>query len=83
MCISDIVAIEELPDGLKNEIGMALSCIGGSVHDNVLIAGLIAAGFDAPEVCVNEQSKEFIVDWARDRGIKAYIAFATIRAVKR
>ncbi len=83
MCISDIVAIEELPDGLKNEIGMVSSCICGSVHVNVLIAGLIAAGFDAPEVCVNEQSKEFIADWARGRSIKAYIAFATIRAVKR
>ena len=83
MCIPDIVAIEELPDGLKNEIGMVSICIGGSVHVNVLIAGLIAAGFDAPEVCVNELSKEFIADWARGRSIKAYIAFATIRAVKR
>ena len=43
----------------------------------------MAAGFDATEVCVKEQSKEFIADWARGRSIKAYIAFATIRAVKR
>ena len=62
---------------------MVSICICGSVHVNVLIAVLIAAGFDAPEVCVNEQSKEFIADWARGRSIKAYIAFATIRAVKR
>ncbi len=83
MCISDIVATEELPDDLKNDMDMVSSCIGGAVHVDALVAGLIAAGFDAPEVDVNEQSREFIADWAPGRGIETYIASATIRAVKR
>ena len=83
MCISDIVATEELPDDLKNDMGMFSSCIGGAVHVDALVAGLTAAGFDSAEVYVNEQSKEFIADWVRGRGIETYIASATIRAVKR
>ncbi|MFP6777808.1 MAG: hypothetical protein VCB06_05485 [Alphaproteobacteria bacterium] len=69
-CVFPLVAIEELPDGLKNEIGMVSICIGGSVHVKVLIAGLIVAGFDTPEACVSEQSKGFIADWARGAASK-------------
>ena len=83
MCISDIVATEELPDDLKNDMGMVSSCIGGAVHVDALVAGLTAAGFDVPTIDVNEQSREFIADWAPGRGIETYIASATIRAVKR
>ncbi|MEE8171580.1 MAG: arsenite methyltransferase [Alphaproteobacteria bacterium] len=83
MCISDIVATEELPADMKNDMGMVSSCIGGAVHVDALVAGLKAAGFDAPEVDVNEQSRAFIADWAPGRGIETYIASATIRAVKR
>lgn len=83
MCISDIVATEELPDEMKNDMGMVSSCIGGAVPVDALVAGLTAAGFDAPEIDVNEQSRKFIADWPPGRGIEGYIASATIRAVKR
>jgi arsenite methyltransferase len=82
LCISDIVATEELPADMKDDMGMISSCIGGAVHVDELVAGLKAAGFDAPEIDVNEKSREFIADWAPGRGIDAYIASATIRAVK-
>lgn len=82
MCISDIVATEELPGELQDDMGMISSCIGGAVHVDALVAGLKAAGFDEPEVTVNEESRDFIADWAPGRGIEAYIASATIRAVK-
>lgn len=83
MCISDIVATEELPGELKNDMGMVSSCIGGAEPIDALVAGLKAAGFDAPEVDVNKESRQFIADWAPGRGIEGYIASATIRAVKR
>lgn len=82
LCISDIVATEELPGDMKGDMGMISSCIGGAVHVDELIAGLKAAGFDAPDIDVNEKSREFIADWAPGRGIEKYIASATIRAVK-
>ena len=82
LCISDIVATEELPADLKNDMGMVSSCIGGAVHVDALVAGLKAAGFDAPVVDVKEESRAFIADWAPGRGIETYIASATIRAVK-
>ncbi len=82
MCISDIVATEELPAEMKNDMGMVSSCIGGAAHVDEIVAGLNAAGFDAPDVDVKEESRAFIADWAPGRGIEGYIASATIRAVK-
>jgi arsenite methyltransferase len=82
LCISDIVATEQLPDDLKDDMGMISSCIGGAEHIDILVAGMAAAGFDAPDIDVNEQSRSYIADWAPGRGIEAYIASATIRAVK-
>ncbi|MBT3172115.1 MAG: methyltransferase domain-containing protein, partial [Rhodospirillaceae bacterium] len=82
LCISDIVATEELPDDMRDDMGMISSCIGGAEHVDKLVAGLKAAGFDAPDIDINEKSREFIADWAPGRGIEAYIASATIRAVK-
>ncbi len=82
LCISDIVATEELPADMKDDMGMISSCIGGAEHIDKLVSGLKAAGFDAPDIDVNEKSREFIADWAPGRGIEAYIASATIRAVK-
>ena len=83
MCISDIVATEELPAEMKNDMGMVSSCIGGAAPIDALGDGLRAAGFDAPEIDVKEESRKFIADWAPGRGIEGYIASATIRAVKR
>ena len=83
MCISDIVATEELPAEMKNDMGMVSNCIGGAAPIDALVDGLRAAGFDAPEIDVKEESRKFIADWAPGRGIEGYIASATIRAVKR
>jgi len=83
MCISDIVATEELPAEVKNDMGMVSSCIGGAAPIDALVDGIKAAGFDEPDIDVNEESRKFIADWAPGRGIEGYIASATIRAVKR
>jgi SAM-dependent methyltransferase len=82
LCISDIVATGELPDDLKNDMAMISNCIGGAAPVDDLVAGLKAAGFDEPTIDINEESRVFIADWAPERGIEAYIASATIRAVK-
>ena len=82
MCISDIVATEELPAEVRNDMGMVSSCIGGAAPVENIVAGLREAGFDAPDVDVNEESRQFIADWVPGRGIEGYIASATIRAVK-
>ncbi len=82
LCISDIVATEALPAEMKNDMGMISSCIGGAEEVGRIVTGLREAGFDAPDININEQSRSFIADWAPGRGIEGYIASATIRAVK-
>jgi hypothetical protein len=40
------------------------------------------AGFSQVTITVNEHSREYIREWAPGRGIEAYVASATIEAVK-
>jgi len=82
LCISDIIATQEIPLEITNNMGMVSSCIGGAEKVGKIVASLEAAGFNAPDIDVKEESRSFIADWAPGHGIESDIAAATIKAVK-
>lgn len=82
LAVSDIVALEPIPEGLRRDMAAVSSCIGGAVSVEELERALAEAGFTRIEIRVNEASREFIKDWAPGTGAERYIASATIQAVK-
>ena len=55
--------------------------VGASLID-ALEAMLLAAGFEAIRIEPNDESREFIRDWAPGRGVEDYVISATIEALK-
>ncbi len=82
LAISDVVAIAALPDGLQRDITALTGCVAGAIEAEAVEALLRAAGFVDIRVTVRPESRAFIRDWLPGSGIEAYVASATIEAVK-
>jgi len=82
LAISDVVAIAELPQGLRSNVAALTGCISGAAEVAIVEQLLVAAGFEGVRVEVNEHSHEFIRDWMPGSGIESYVAAATIEAIK-
>lgn len=82
LAISDVVAIADIPEALRNDPALISGCISGAAPVAEIERMLKAAGFGRVEVRVKDESREFIKDWAPGMGIERYVASATIQAVK-
>jgi hypothetical protein len=82
LAISDVVATQDIPEALKNDVNMVAGCIGGAASVSEVEGLLKEAGFSQIKVQVKEESRNFIKDWAPGKGVEAYVASATIEATK-
>lgn len=82
LAISDVVATVELPEEVRTDAALVASCIGRAAQVDEIRTHLDDAGFEAVRIAPNEESREFIKDWAPGRGIENYVVSATIAAVK-
>jgi arsenite methyltransferase len=82
LAISDIVATEPLPPEIRDDPGLLCGCMSGATPMEELRQLLHNAGFDQIEIIENPGSREFIRDWAPERGVEKYLAAATIKARK-
>ena len=82
LAISDVVALGELPQDVHADMALFSWCIAGASTVADTERMLREAGFSQITVVVNEQSREFIREWAPGRGIEDYVASAIIIAVK-
>jgi len=83
LAISDIVTTAELPEEIKNDLGMMYSgCISGASSVDEIKAMLTQSGFTNVVVEPKDESKEFIKDWVSGADIQNYIVSAVIEAVK-
>jgi len=80
LAISDIVAENEMPEKIKNDMENYCGCISGASAIDEITQMLHTAGFKKVNISVNEKSKEFIKDWMQDA--EKYIVSAIIEAVK-
>lgn len=82
LAISDIVALETMPEEIRKDLAFYAGCIAGAATKAELEAMLLEAGFDRIRIQPKEESRRLIRDWAPGRKIEDYIASASIEAVK-
>ncbi len=82
LAVSDIVALDELPDHLKNDTALWTGCMAGASTIPEIKAMLNQAGFEDVTITPKDGSREFLRDWAPDSRIEDYLASAAIRALK-
>jgi SAM-dependent methyltransferase len=82
VAVSDVVALQALPDELKADTDLYVGCIGGALTVDELISIMSQAGFTDINIDLKNESREFIKDWAPGAGVENYVASATIEARK-
>jgi len=82
LAMSDVVALKELPDNIRQDLHMYSSCIGGaSLVDNIEQM-LKNAGFTNIKIAIKPGSRELIKSWSPDTDMENYVASANITASK-
>lgn len=82
LAISDVVASTELPDSIREDLQLYSGCMAGASQVSELQSILENAGFVDISITPKDESREFIKDWAPDRGVEAYVLSASIEAIK-
>ncbi len=82
LAISDVVSIAPLPEALQSQIQAFTGCVSGAADVATVERMLGDAGFVDVRVSVKEESRAFIEQWLPGSGVEAYVASATIEAVK-
>ncbi|MBN4077089.1 arsenite methyltransferase [Mariprofundus ferrooxydans] len=82
LAISDVVATAEMPDEMKNDPMLHAGCMAGASLIDDLESMMQAAGFEQIRIVPKDESRDFIRDWAPDRGVEDYVVSAYIEAVK-
>ena len=82
LAISDVVASAELPDEIRNDLGLYSGCMAGASLISDLHTMLLDTGFESVVIAPKDESKSFIEQWAPGRSITDYVVSATIEAVR-
>lgn len=82
LAISDVVATAELPPEARADLALYTGCMAGASTIGELEQMLRAAGFVDIAIVPQDQSRDFIREWAPDRGIEEYVVSARIQAIK-
>jgi len=82
LAVSDVVALEELPEEFRSNPELYAACIGGASLVSEIESMLTAAGFSSVVINVKNESAEFIAEWAPNLPLTDYIRSAYIQAVK-
>ena len=82
LAISDIVATDELPDDIKEDMAFHTGCIAGASSIQALESMLHRTGFENIKIKPKTESKAFIRDWVPGSKIEDYVVSAIIEAVK-
>ena len=82
LAISDVVALQQLPEPLKNDLDLYGGCISGASTIVDIENMLQNAGFTEIRISIKEESKKFIKDWTPVKNITEYVSSAIIEAIK-
>lgn len=82
LAISDIVATQTLPAEIRDDLALLSGCMAGATPIDEIRQHLSNAGFTDIVIAEKPGSREFIHDWAPNRGVENYVTSATIEARK-
>jgi len=82
IAVSDVMASDQLPEKIKNDVALYASCVSGASTAEENRKMLENAGFVNIEIKPNEKSKEFIEAWSPGTHIEDYVVSAMIEAIK-
>ncbi|HBL77780.1 MAG: arsenite S-adenosylmethyltransferase [Bacteroidetes bacterium GWF2_42_66] len=82
LAISDVVALQQFPEAIKNDLELYGGCISGASPVDEVENMLKNAGFSEIRITLKEESKKFIKEWTSVTNITDYISSAIIEAVK-
>ena len=82
LCISDVVATAPLSEAVQRDLGLHCGCLASASVVEELRAWLEAAGFAEVRIAPEDESRQFIKDWAPGLQLEDAIASALIEAVK-
>ena len=82
LAISDILATQELPAEVKNDLALHSACVGGAATVESTVTMLEQAGFRDIIIDVKEESRKIINEWMPGSNPGNYIVSAYIEAKK-
>jgi SAM-dependent methyltransferase len=82
LAILDVVALQTLPDEIKNDISLISGCVGGTEEIEVIESLLAEAGFEDIKIQPKVESRDSIREWFPGRNLEDYVSSATIEARK-
>ncbi len=82
IAVSDIVALQPIPEWLIADFAAYTGCVAGAASISELETMLTAAGFEQIRIETKESSREFINDWLPGKRAGDYVASANITAIK-
>lgn len=82
LAISDIVATQQLPSSVREDLDAHCDCVAGAALVPDLKRMLSDAGFVEVRVTLKEDSRAFIKDWFPGSGVEGFVLSANIEAAK-
>jgi SAM-dependent methyltransferase len=82
LALSDIVALQPVPEALRRDVELYTACASGASEVRAVEDALRASGFTQIRVTPKAESRAVIAEWFPGRGLEKYFASATIEAVK-
>ena len=82
LAILDVVALQTLPEEIKNDLSLISGCVGGTEKIDDIAGMLQEAGFSDINIQPKAESRQFIQEWFPGRNLEDSVASATIEAKK-
>jgi ubiquinone/menaquinone biosynthesis C-methylase UbiE len=82
LAVSDVVALEKMPDNIRNDMEAYSGCIAGAALVPQIKNMLTGAGFSDVSIQIKDESMEMIKSWFPDLGAERYVRSAYIEARK-
>lgn len=82
LSISDVVATKQIPQNIKQDLGLIAACAGGAEYVEKIREMLQDAGFRNIRMEPKANSREIVKSWAPGKNIEDLVASYNIEAVK-
>lgn len=82
VAVSDIVAIGDMPEKVKNDLEQIAGCVAGAARIEEIERDLAAAGFIDISIKTKDELKELAREWMPGTGVENYVVSAIIEAKK-